>query len=493
MRQAGWACTGCGEALCVQCAVRRPAGNETLIGCRRCGALARTLYVARGRGAYASLLPPAFVYPFSLNGFWMMAAFGIGLYAIDAVGLHRVANALLVSYLFLVVRVSALGKHDVPDADDFTNVMDLGATLGKALLAFVLSIVPAVAYVFVAEKVNPKGWFGHFDEPLLWVALLLGLLWTPIAMLFAAIQSPIATIVNPLSALQVVRVLRLDYVLLLAAFWGLMLVSQVVDVFGAVFAANLPVPILGGVMAASIGMYVPLVGARALGLLLYARGPDFGYGQADDNLEPALGDELPALEAAAGRPSRESGMEVAQELAASLVAHPIASIRVSAPPAAPPPEALDLPPLAEEPPEAPPPVPEPAPDATPSNDVIRVWAAEDRFDLVAQAYRARRGAVDVLDSEGLARTAQAALVRADFQTAAHAFKRLAHDFPHSEWAPEALLRAAELLQSRLRRGDEAVRLLQRLVKNHPQSPQAGEARRRLGLPDAPLTGGEGAA
>lgn len=471
MRQAGWACTGCDEALCVQCAVRRPAGTETLIACRRCGALARTLYVARGRGAYASLLPQAFVYPFSLNGFWMMAAFGIGLYAIAAVGAHRFASALLVSYLFLVVRVSALGKHDVPDADDFTNLADLAATLGKALLAFVLSVVPAVAYVFVAEKVNPQGWFGHFDEPLLWVALLLGLLWTPVAMMFAAIQSPIATIVNPLSALQVVRVLRVDYVLLLAVFWGLMLVSQVVDVFGAVFAANLPVPILGGVVAKSVGMYVPLVGARALGQLLYARGPEFGYGQADENLEPALGDELPPLESASER-------------------------RPPPPAMAAPPQEQDLPDFADAappPPPAPPPAPEPAPYDPPSDDVIRVWAAEDRFDLVAQGYRARRGAVDVLDAEALARTAQAALVRTDFQTAAHAFKRLAHDFPQSDWAPEALLRAAELLHSRLRRENEAVRLLQRLVRNHPRSPQAGEARRRLGLPDAPLTGGEGAA
>lgn len=469
MRQAGWACTGCDEALCVQCAVRRPAGTETLVACRRCGALARTLYVARGRGAYASLLARAFVYPFSLNGFWMMAAFGIALYAIGAVGLHRFASALLVSYLFLVVRVSALGKHDVPDADDFTHVADLAATLGKAVLAFVLSVVPAAAYVFVAEKVNPQGWFGHFDEPLLWVALLLGLLWTPVAMMFAAIQSPIATIVNPLSALQVVRVLRVDYVLLLAVFWGLMLVSQVVDVFGAVFAANLPVPILGGVIARSVGMYVPLVGARAVGLLLYARGPEFGYGQADENLEPALGDELPPLESATGR-------------------------RPPPPVAAAPPLEPDLPTFLDASPPPPPAAP-PAPvtSAVPGDDEIRGWAAEDRFDLVAQAYRSRRGAVDVLDTEALARTAHAALVRADFQTAAHAFKRLAHDFPQSDRAPEGLLRAAELLQSRLRREDEAVRLLQRLVRNHPQSPQAGEARRRLGLPDAPLTGGEGAA
>lgn len=61
----------------------------------------------------------------------------------------------------------------------------------------------------------------------------------------------------------------------------------------ATVVEQLPVPILSTWVAAMVGLYLPFVMARVLGLLLYVRGVDLGYGVAADADEPVLPDAKP--------------------------------------------------------------------------------------------------------------------------------------------------------------------------------------------------------
>jgi hypothetical protein len=116
----------------------------------------------------------------------------------------------------------------------------------------------------------------------------------PFAFVLAAVHSPLSVVVNPLVAARAIARLKFDYVAALVVFWGLFAASWWVDSIAGGLSQLVPVPVVPRVFAEAMKLVLPLVSARLLGLLLYARRGELGYGVAIDYLVPALGDLEPA-------------------------------------------------------------------------------------------------------------------------------------------------------------------------------------------------------
>jgi hypothetical protein len=117
-----------------------------------------------------------------------------------------------------------------------------------------------------------------------------------------------------------------------------------------------------------------------------------------------------------------------------------------------------------------------APSDEPTDDDVRFMAEAEDYESIVDAYRARKGAVTVLSAEELLRTAEAAQNMSDMATAAHVLRRLAHDYPDSPLAPDALLNAGILLIRELDSPADGRRLLSRLIRTYPESTAATGAR-----------------
>lgn len=507
---AGWTCPPCDRHLCPACAVLRPVGHGHLVVCHACGSVAEPILLPRAREGYLALVGGALSYPLSRRGLGMMLISGTVFGLLKALGplAALVAAATFSSYLFVVVRTSARGEPDVPEGDDFTHLWDLFGALFRVVLAFVLALVPA--YVYVTRVRSPADTLaGYLPDPLVWVCLAVGLAWVPMAMLLAAVGATTITVVNPLAAFGLLSSLRRDAVVASLAFWGFIGGWVAVLWLGLQLQAAVPVPLVPRVIAEIFGMYFPLVAARSLGLLLFARGADLDYGRPGDHLEPALRGVVPALERAPielppddGAPTAfqegfSSGLELGtfdgvarfpmdHELDLGFLPEGEAP-RERLRPAAAQTVGEDLMPeeafyadVVNRAPAAPQKAIAQVAQAIDTTDAgIRLLASHSRFDAVARAYRERQGAVDVLSAVELYGTADAALRLEDAKTAAHALKRLGRDHPESEHAPMALWRAAKLMRESLADPDGAAKLLARLVRTYPESEAAAMAQALL--------------
>lgn len=99
-----------------------------------------------------------------------------------------------------------------------------------------------------------------------------------------------------------------------------------------------------------------------------------------------------------------------------------------------------------------------------------------------------------LRTEARARLADTDLYAADFyvdrkkwQGALWRYQRVADEFADTPKAPYALLRAARIADEKLEDGAQATALYQQLVREHPASPEAADARKALSGTPAPAS------
>jgi tetratricopeptide (TPR) repeat protein len=412
------------------------------------------IMMQRAKKTFAQSLVEATVFPFSRNGFVTMLACGIVFGVLNSVPPlgTLVALAAWSSYLFVVIRSGAEGHADVPESEDFSHAFELFAAMLKAAFALFLSVVPFLFYTF---KIKPAlGITLPLPlDPFAYLTAIVGLAWTPIAIMLAAINSPVISIAHPLLAWHCIRQLGRDYVLATVVFWACALGWAILNGVGHLFVSLFGlIPFIPKMFAEAVALYPGLVGARALGQLLFLRGAEIGFGQARDYLVPALGDIMPPEEESVPSTAlpAETTIELSPEIATSLA------------PVAPHEAHQKAPALAEE--------------ELPTDEEIRVWADLKQFEAVAVAYRSRQGAVSVLSADELVETGRAAFQRKDWQTAAHALKRVGRDYPDCAQAPQALLVSGRLLSERLQRNDEGLKLLGLLIRQYPESGEAAKAR-----------------
>lgn len=341
-RKAGWTCAACPRSLCPACASTRRAGTGSVVACRHCGSLARTILVPRVRGSFLSLVPGAFAYPFSASGLMLLAGAGVVFSLVERGGClaSLLVSGFVYALMFQIIRSTALGDEDLPLGGESDPWAALSALL-KGAAAVLVALLPAIFYMALRYEtgtlIEAEASFATLGlDPILYLTLALGALWGTAAIVFAATHSPFLTIVNPLSAYRMTSVAGFDFLAATVLFWVLLGAEQFVRGISGGFEEMVPVPIVARAFARAMTLYLPFVSARMLGLFLLVRGPSLGYGLAEDAMLPALGDTPPEPDVA---PARASAPVTQVEPVTELTLPP----EVPAPPAyAPPPEPLEL-------------------------------------------------------------------------------------------------------------------------------------------------------
>jgi hypothetical protein len=573
--RAGWTCQGCGRALCLKCAWRRRAGHGELVVCAHCGGFAQPILVPRIPETFPALILGSFVFPFSLTGFLTLFVWGLLFTITSYIGVAAtgVAAVVFISHLLLVIRLTSVGEHDLPDVQDFSNILELLGALFRFVLVAAAASFPFLVYAtYVKGATNPSA---YFEDPVAYATLFIGFIWAPMACVLAATNSPITAVINPAVAIVYSTKIFGDYLLATLAFWLLGVGAVVIAAAGMFFTTTVEMPLLPRLYSNTVAVYLPLVMARILGLLLLTRGADLGYGSAREYFDPVLGDILPPYEpertptptlppegiddtygvtnASADRkpasiapngieppPAEDFGLVpiAASSREGDLTATGDEEILT---PTSVPPDTVSLPPedgemiiqhrlsselehitgrngtvhgeleLEADPSDGPAPeldgrpsdptlteptfgnmtgptpvvaAAEPAAeeellelDNGPSDQQIRALADGHKYEELAAAYRARKGAITVLSAEELLQTAEAANGLSDLQTVSHALRRIGYDHPRSPLAPDALLNAGILLIRELGKPIDGERLLQRLLTTYPNSSAAQSARR----------------
>jgi hypothetical protein len=287
---AGWRCPAHGD-LCPDCAAERKAGLSSIVVCAHCGALAPIITVPRASASFASRLPGALAYPLSFHGLTALVGLGLVMGFMPRFTLMGfiLAWGIFWAYMFALIEQSADGSAAI-EAPDFTSMWD--DIFGPAVRGFAATgIIWIPAVLIVVFGISAGSPIGAMWIPL-GLVVLAGIFYAPMAVVVAATRNPFYQVVNPYFVIVCVGRLGADYAIavgVVVLLGGLQLLVKLL----AGIVEQLPIPLLSTWLAAVIGLYLPFVMARVLGLLLYVRGADLGYGLASDYDEPVLPDAQP--------------------------------------------------------------------------------------------------------------------------------------------------------------------------------------------------------
>ncbi|MFL5346344.1 MAG: tetratricopeptide repeat protein [Hyalangium sp.] len=324
---AGWSCDNCQATLCPDCvAVRRSLATEYL-SCGLCQGRVLPILVHRSRSPLAERLWGIWRYPFTLSGLAVLLGLS---FLLMVLRWAAESTFLLLKFLptviglgvfwgafFHIIRSTARGERelDTPDYSEFFS--DCVRPALRGLVGTSLLWGPGLLYLLfikrwdVSKPMNellsspafyitgglPElDWSQVVGDPILWLIVLAGAAWLPGVLLIAAAEQSVLTMLNPLAVVATVRRLGRDYTRTLAALAGL----TVALLLGRLVAAGihwLDLPLLSRWAAELVTCIAPFLMARVLGLLLYSRGDELGYGSPSEYLEPILGDTRPRVEA----------------------------------------------------------------------------------------------------------------------------------------------------------------------------------------------------
>ncbi|WP_224369241.1 tetratricopeptide repeat protein [Hyalangium versicolor] len=345
---AGWSCNNCQAPLCPDCvAVRRSMSTEYL-SCGLCQGQAVPILVHRSRIPLATQLRGAWRYPFTPTGLAVLAGLS---FLLTVCRWAAASTFLLLKFMptviglgifwgafFHIVRATARGEREL-DTPDYSEVFtDCVSPAMRGLVGTTLLWLPGLLYLlfikgwdvskpmdemlsnpafYVSGGLPQLDWSQVVGDPILWLIVLAGALYLPMALLFAAAGQSVLRMLNPVAVLFAARRLGRDYLITL----GALAVLTVALVLGHVVAAGihaLELPLLSRLGAEFVTCLAPFLMAHVLGLLLYNRGDEIGYGSPTDYLEPVLGDARPRVAAPSLRPASIAPAEPPPEASASL-------------------------------------------------------------------------------------------------------------------------------------------------------------------------------
>ncbi|MFZ5444185.1 MAG: hypothetical protein ACOZQL_29585 [Myxococcota bacterium] len=279
---AGWQCTVCHQPLCPDCAALKTIPPVTLVACGHCGEHAEALVRKKAEAQpLAQRVPGAFRFPLHGEGVAVWLGMALWLYATSFLGGAGilVGWSVAIGSFFGLTRSTARGHENI-ELSDFQDMFQ-GLFIPVAL--FALALLPVWGGLLVSMWLKAD-W-------LRWVALGLGLVWSPTAYIGAATNASPVHLLNPMRVLGVSGRLGKDfgvYVAVLVVVVVLMALSVPISwLIGKAWA-----PIIAGVAAQMVLLYAPLVGARIAGEVLKLHGHVFGMDEADI-YEPILRDTQP--------------------------------------------------------------------------------------------------------------------------------------------------------------------------------------------------------
>ena len=270
---AHYRCPKCDRLLCELCVSTRPVNGDAKKFCRNCGAECEpaspvVVPVKESRGFFASL-PRAFVYPFQGSGGMLLVA-GTGVFFL--LGNFPIIGLILTGYLFnyakSVITTTANGREEPPDWPDFTDWKDdIVMPYIQMLALLILTLGPA----YIIGILRPGT--GFQAQVAFFAALSLGAFLAPMGMLALAMFDSLRAL-NPIALVWSIMRVPGPYIVAAASFEVVIVLNWVVD---RVIGPMVRVPIVPGVIASFLSLYLLLVGMHMLGLLYASYREEFGW------------------------------------------------------------------------------------------------------------------------------------------------------------------------------------------------------------------------
>lgn len=472
---AAWRCLECRRALCEECGA---AGRVKLIHCAYCDGVSVPMTWYADPEPFWRALPRFMRYMLTTrDGLIQLVALAFALLVLR-IGLFigmLVGIFLFTSYYLLIVRAAADGETELPPPS-LEVLGGIGGALLRLLVASAWLWAPVALYLNYREGLvdllmgsgRPLG-----DAVGILIALLVAAL-MPACVVIAAIGDSLIPMVDPRTALRLVRSVPRDYAQA-AGFWVAMwgadrLLAWVLELT----LGQLPIPVLPTFVIITAGLVPAFMSAYALGRIAYQNGPRLGLYPVEE-LEKL---QVPDAKPRAPRHKRRDERDDILPMDMGLVA---ATASLGPAPTAPPPSFEGIP-LADE---------------LPADEAIRLVpderqlhsrgtlgelleAGDNRAALTA--YRQFRqygvGDLDLTASQELA-LAGALEEAADLAGAAQALQRAAERDLTGPHAPQAIFSLAILLIERLGNNAAGEALLHQITENYADHVLAAEARTRL--------------
>jgi hypothetical protein len=309
--------------------------HTRLTVCLTCGELPEAITLHRAQEKpYVLRLLSAPLWPLQPQGLMLMFAIGVvrALLSYSPLGV-LVSSCVLAAACFAMLRASARGNNDFELFDSTDLFNDLLAPGFKGLLAFLIVFAPAGLYA----AVRLHGFSGEAGDavmrvaldPVLWLALLAGIAWAPMAVMFAASGGGVLSMLNPIEVVRAASRLGPSYIVAIGVLCALTIPWLLAMGVGTLISA-IPIPFIPRIIDYTLACYVPFIAVRVLGLLLYTHGDEVGYGVPGDYLVSVLPgveprgvvQEEPAAAAAVPKVDKYKPIELPDEPEAPAVTAP---------------------------------------------------------------------------------------------------------------------------------------------------------------------------
>ncbi len=293
---AAWKCQGCAKVLCPDCAATKTVNiSTTLDVCLHCGELAEPLTHHRSdEKSFIARIPGALVWPLSKAG--LFAALGV---AVVRAALSysillgwALGACVFAAVCFGVIRSTARGSDDFETSDLGDVLTDVVLPGIKAFVGASLVWIPAALWLRAKHPGCGLQPFSVLLDPVVWLLLLGGVLYAPMAILSGAAGSSLLAMLNPLHVVRNALRLGREYVVLVAVL-GVLFVPWFLSLGVGALLNVLPLPFVPRVLDYALACYVPFVASRIMGLLLYTHGDRIDYGLERDYLVPRVAGVAP--------------------------------------------------------------------------------------------------------------------------------------------------------------------------------------------------------
>jgi DNA-directed RNA polymerase subunit RPC12/RpoP len=248
-------CDDCDKSFAESAVKQLTVGRTHAVACPVCGHGLRKAVEGRVVAPFTPLLLRAFAFP--LREPTAMLALGafVGVASYVPFG-GWFSSAIVVGYLFAIVRKTSRGGDRAPEPADFVDLWDLFAPLVRYALVIVCALVPLLAATLLGAP-----------SPVVIAMGVVGALFVPGGMIAASEES--GFLFNPIGAVGIVRRIPGPYLVLVVCLALVALLGAgVAMVATALQAALTMIPVLPRLVASTLGLYAPFTAARMLGLLV---------------------------------------------------------------------------------------------------------------------------------------------------------------------------------------------------------------------------------
>lgn len=256
-------------------------GKSTTPMCLKCGGPASSRLLAQPfddpSNDPAALLPKlmsSFGYVLRSDGLIAAAGLGLGMTLagyLPIVG-GVLAAGMALTYLFAIIQHTTRDDDDLPLPVDFISWGDLAVPFIRFLTALVVAALPAIAGITL------RG--GALNLPLQFleaVLCLVSVAYVPAAVAQAALSSGWFGAVNPLPGISLVARIPRDYGVTVFVLAGLGCFAMVISAIAALAARTMHViPVFPTILMNFASVLVPMIMARALGIMLRERKHELG-------------------------------------------------------------------------------------------------------------------------------------------------------------------------------------------------------------------------